>query len=101
MRRNKYITFIYVIWLVYFFPSLLRAISASLKLLTFRSEGEMMSEVDAQRVAQRIDTVLDILVAGDYQSAIRNLEILKSELLAQNGAGQMAEPSQPKAPWEV
>ena len=61
----------------------------------------MMSEVDAQRVAQRIDTVLDILVAGDYQSAIRNLEILKSELLAQNRAGQMAEPSQPKAPWEV
>jgi hypothetical protein len=37
-------------------------------------------------VAQRIDTVLDILVAGDYHSAIRNLEILKSELLAQNGA---------------
>ena len=45
-----------------------------------------MSTIDPQAVAQRIDTVLDILVAGDYHSAIRNLEILKSELLAQNGA---------------
>lgn len=61
----------------------------------------MMSEVDAQRVAQRIDTVLDILVAGDYHSAIRNLEILKSELLAQQGASQTQDPTQPKAPWEV
>lgn len=61
----------------------------------------MMSEVDAQRVAQRIDTVLDILVAGDYHSAIRNLEILKSELLAQHGASQTQDPTQPKAPWEV
>ena len=40
-----------------------------------------MSNIDATAVAQRIDTVLDILVAGDYHSAIRNLEILKSELL--------------------
>jgi len=101
MRRDKFITFIYVIWLVHFFPSLLEAISASLKLLTFRSEGEMMSEVDAQRVAQRIDTVLDILVAGDYHSAIRNLEILKSELLAQNGMGHTPDPDPSKAPWEV
>lgn len=61
----------------------------------------MMSEVDAQRVAQRIDTVLDILVAGDYHSAIRNLEILKSELLAQNGAGHTPDPDPSKAPWEV
>lgn len=29
-----------------------------------------MSEFDAQRVAERIDIVLDILVAGDYHSAI-------------------------------
>ncbi|MBE3438884.1 hypothetical protein IH662_12400, partial [Escherichia coli] len=36
-----------------------------------------MSEFDAQRVAERIDIVLDILVAGDYHSAIHNLEILK------------------------
>lgn len=35
-----------------------------------------MSEFDAQRVAERIDIVLDILVAGDYHSAIHNLEIL-------------------------
>jgi len=61
----------------------------------------MMSEVDAQRVAQRIDTVLDILVAGDYHSAIRNLEILKSELLAQNGTGHSPDPAPSKAPWEV
>ena len=52
-------------------------------------------------MAQRIDTVLDILVAGDYHSAIRNLEILKSELLAQNGSEITAENTQPKAPWEV
>ena len=73
--------------------------SASLKILTFRAWGEIMSTIDA--VAQRIDTVLDILVAGDYHSAIRNLEILKSELLAQNGADNAPENRQPKAPWEV
>ena len=55
-----------------------------------------MSNIDAQAVAQRIDTVLDILVAGDYHS-----EILKSELLAQNGAETASENRQPKAPWEV
>jgi len=60
-----------------------------------------MSEIDAQRVAQRIDTVLDILVAGDYHSAIRNLEILKSELLAQNSVGNTPDSDQQKAPWEV
>ena len=60
-----------------------------------------MSDVNAHLLAQRIDTVLDILVAGDYHSAIRNLEILKSELLAQNGADNAPENKQPKAPWEV
>lgn len=45
--------------------------------------------------------MLDILVAGDYHSAIRNLEILKSELLAQTGAETASENRQPKAPWEV
>ncbi|HFN3583053.1 TPA: hypothetical protein ACHFM5_002385 [Enterobacter hormaechei] len=60
-----------------------------------------MSNIDATAVAQRIDTVLDILVAGDYHSAIRNLEILKSELLAENGADDAPESIQPKAPWEV
>ena len=39
-----------------------------------------MAEIDVKQLAARIDTVLDILVAGDYQSAIRNLEILKTEL---------------------
>ncbi len=34
-----------------------------------------MSDVNAHLLAQRIDTVLDILVAGDYHSAIHNLEI--------------------------
>ncbi|VFS05920.1 conserved domain protein [Salmonella enterica subsp. houtenae] len=42
-----------------------------------------MSDIEAQRIVQRIDTVLDILVAGDYHSAINNLEILKAELLDQ------------------
>jgi hypothetical protein len=79
----------------------LNLFSASLKLLTFRSWGEMMSTIDPQAVAQRIDTVLDILVAGDYHSAIRNLEILKSELLAQDGADNGPENRLPKAPWEV
>ena len=37
-----------------------------------------MSEFDAQRVAERIDIVLDILVAGDYHSASHNLEILNA-----------------------
>ncbi|MGG5836573.1 MULTISPECIES: YciZ family protein [Enterobacteriaceae] len=60
-----------------------------------------MAEIDAQKVAQRIDTVLDILVAGDYHSAIRNLEILKSELLAQGEADPASNAAQPKAPWEV
>ncbi len=55
-----------------------------------------MSEFDAQRVAERIDIVLDILVAGDYHSAIHNLERLKAELLR-----QVAESTRhiPKAPW--
>ena len=41
-----------------------------------------MSDLNARLLAQRIDTVLDILVAGDYHSAIHNLEILKAELQA-------------------
>lgn len=60
-----------------------------------------MSEIDAQKVAQRIDTVLDILVGGDYNSAIRNLEILKSELLDHISAENTPDSAQPKAPWEV
>jgi hypothetical protein len=86
---------------LHFFPSLLFPFSASLKILTFRSWGEIMSDIDALAVARRIDTVLDILVAGDYHSAIRNLEILKSELLAHKDSESAPESAQPKAPWEV
>ncbi len=60
-----------------------------------------MSDIDALQVAQRIDTVLDILVAGDVNSALRNLEILKSELLTQAGAQKNGDAAQPKSPWEV
>lgn len=60
-----------------------------------------MSDIDALKVAQRIDTVLDILVAGDVNSALRNLEILKSELLTQAGAQKNVDVAQPKSPWEV
>ncbi|EEV5712489.1 TPA: hypothetical protein OZV35_004113 [Escherichia coli] len=42
--------------------------------------------------------VLDILVAGDYHSAIHNLEILKAELLRQVAEST---PDIPKAPWEI
>ncbi|VCV83031.1 hypothetical protein BANRA_00911 [Escherichia coli] len=54
-----------------------------------------MSEFDAQRVAERIDIVLDILVAGDYHSAIHNLEI-QSRTLAPVAEST---PDIPKAPW--
>ncbi|QIK14190.1 hypothetical protein G7090_12745 [Leclercia sp. 29361] len=60
-----------------------------------------MSDIDALKVAQRIDTVLDILVAGDVNSALRNLEILKSELLTQAGTQKNGDAAQPKSPWEV
>ncbi|MCS6067489.1 hypothetical protein LNO81_11565 [Klebsiella variicola subsp. variicola] len=56
-----------------------------------------MSDVNAHLLAQRIDTVLDILVAGDYHSAIHNLEILKAELLAL-AADDAEQKNQPKAP---
>ncbi|ENU6462410.1 TPA: hypothetical protein ACU3DN_004616 [Salmonella enterica] len=59
-----------------------------------------MSDIEAQRIAARIDTVLDILVAGDYHSAINNLEILRAELLDQVKDG--ISPSQPPgSPWEI
>ncbi|POT59167.1 hypothetical protein C3432_00015 [Citrobacter amalonaticus] len=60
-----------------------------------------MSDINAQRVAERIDTVLDILVAGDYHSAIRNLEILKAELLSQAKEDADSPASNPRAPWEI
>ena len=39
------------------------------------NQDNAMSDLNARLLAQRIDTVLDILVAGDYHSAIHNLEI--------------------------
>lgn len=60
-----------------------------------------MSNLDARQLAQRIDTVLDILVGGDAPSAIKNLEILKAELLAQVSDPQDNKPAQPKSPWEI
>lgn len=59
-----------------------------------------MSDIEAQRIAQRIDTVLDILVAGDYHSAINNLEILRAELLDQV-KDSISSPHAPGSPWEI
>ncbi|EBH1934115.1 hypothetical protein PQY08_002044 [Salmonella enterica] len=59
-----------------------------------------MSDIEAQRIAQRIDTVLDILVAGDYHSAINNLEILRAELLDQVKDG-ISPPRAPGSLWEI
>ncbi len=60
----------------------------------------MMNSLDPKQLAHRIDTVLDILVAGDYSSAINNLEILKAELLAQSKS-QDNDEGQEKSPWEI
>lgn len=60
-----------------------------------------MSDIEAQRIAERIDTVLDILVAGDYHSAINNLEILKAELLDQVKDGILSSPQKSGSPWEI
>ncbi len=60
-----------------------------------------MSELDARQIAQRIDTVLDILVGGDTHSAMNNLEILKAELLTLAAKERGGKPGQPKSPWEI
>ena len=60
-----------------------------------------MTIVDPHQLARRIDTVLDILVAGDYSSAINNLEILKAELLAQSQEGDNKGEPREKSPWEI
>ncbi|EOC1565423.1 hypothetical protein ACI1AR_000751 [Cronobacter dublinensis] len=60
-----------------------------------------MPTVNPQQLADRIDTVLDILVAGDYHSAIHNLEILKAELLAQSQQAEESGDKKEKAPWEI
>lgn len=60
-----------------------------------------MNSLDPRLLAHRIDTVLDILVAGDYSSAINNLEILKAELLAQSENADNNDEGGEKAPWEI
>ncbi|MGU0056939.1 protein YciZ/DeoL [Enterobacter hormaechei] len=55
----------------------------------------------ATTVAQRIRYCAGYSVAGDYHSLSVIFEILKSELLAENGADNAPESTQPKAPWEV
>jgi hypothetical protein len=63
--------------------------------------GLTMPTLDPQQLAKRIDTVLDILVAKDYASAINNLEILKAELLSVNNDGNKNDGEQKKSPWEI
>lgn len=60
-----------------------------------------MADIDVKHLAGRIDTVLDILVAGDYQSAIRNLEILKAELLERDNNDKTSSTGASKTPWEI
>ncbi|APG18274.1 MULTISPECIES: hypothetical protein [Kosakonia] len=60
-----------------------------------------MADIDLKLLAGRIDTVLDILVAGDTQSAIRNLEILKAELLDLDNNDKASSSGAPKTPWEI
>ncbi|BDH45681.1 UPF0509 protein [Salmonella enterica subsp. enterica serovar Choleraesuis] len=61
-----------------------------------------MQQSSQKLLMQRIDTIIDILVAGDTRSAIHNLEILKAELIAiqqvEEDAGTV-EPVRP--PWEI
>ncbi|MBS0847237.1 hypothetical protein [Citrobacter sp. JGM124] len=60
-----------------------------------------MSAIDPQQLIKRIDTVLDILVAKDYPSAINNLEILKAELLEQYRDQNINHHEHKKSPWEI
>lgn len=84
-----------------FSSSLFTLFSASFILLIFKHKGEDMADIDVKQLTGRIDTVLDILVAGDYQSAIRNLEILKAELQQSESAAQDSTTGATKTPWEV
>jgi len=63
--------------------------------------GLTMPTLDPLQLAKRIDTVLDILVAKDYVSAINNLEILKAELLSINNDENKQDGEQKKSPWEI
>lgn len=60
-----------------------------------------MSTLDPQQLIKRIDTVLDILVAKDYPSAINNLEILKAELLGSCKDEHLSNGELKKSPWEI
>lgn len=60
-----------------------------------------MSTLDPQQLIKRIDTVLDILVAKDYPSAINNLEILKAELLNLYRDANTTPGEHKKSPWEI
>ncbi|MBJ3813603.1 hypothetical protein F9C28_01335 [Shimwellia pseudoproteus] len=60
-----------------------------------------MTDINITQLTQRIDTVLDILVAGDYASAINNLEILKAELQALDNNGDQPPRTCGKSPWEI
>lgn len=60
-----------------------------------------MPSVDPQQLAKRIDTVLDILVGGDRDSAINNLEILKAELLKIASGEEPGSSDLKKSPWEI
>lgn len=59
-----------------------------------------MPAADPQQLAKRIDTVLEILVAGDHASSINNLEILKAELLKMTNI-RASDDDLKKSPWEI
>lgn len=101
MQLNEYIIGTYNILRFRFSPSLFKLFSASFILLIFKYKGEDMADIDVKQLAGRIDTVLDILVAGDYQSAIRNLEFLKAELLHLDSAEQTSATGASRTPWEI
>lgn len=84
-----------------FFPFSFYTNFCIIEFINFSIQGDDMADIDAKQLAGRIDTVLDILVAGDYHSAIHNLEILKDELLALDAAGQISPQGAPKTPWEI
>lgn len=60
-----------------------------------------MDTIDVKNLAERIDIVLDILVAGDYNSAINNLEILKAELAVLSESAHSASTNNIETPREV
>lgn len=60
-----------------------------------------MADIDVKQLAGRIDTVVDILVGGDVQSALRNLEILKKELLDLDNTDKPSSSGAAKTPWEI